>query len=152
MANFFEEVTRISKDPKLSANWIMGELLAHLNKENITIDKTKITSKSLGKLIKRIKDGTISGKIAKDVFEEMWKDSKDPDQIIKTKGLTQVSDTREIEEMIEAVLKENSSQVEKYNSGKEKIFGFFVGQVMKISEGKANPEQVNKILKKKLKE
>ena len=152
LANFFEEVTRISKDPKLSANWIMGELLAHLNKENITIDKTKITSKSLGELIKRIKDGTISGKIAKDVFEEMWKDSKDPDQIIKTKGLTQVSDTREIEEMIEAVLKENSSQVEKYNSGKEKIFGFFVGQVMKISEGKANPEQVNKILKKKLKE
>ena len=152
LSNFFEEVVVRSRNPKLSANWIMGELSAFLNKENLSILETKVDSINLGNLLSRIEDSTISGKIAKEVFEEMWNSKKSPDEIIEEKGLKQVTDSSEIEQIINQVLEQNQSQLEQYKSGKEKLFGFFVGQVMKASRGKANPEQVNKLLEKRLKE
>ena len=152
LSNFFEEVVIRSRNPKLSANWIMGELSAFLNKENLSILETKVDSINLGNLLSRIEDSTISGKIAKEVFEEMWNSKKSPDEIIQEKGLKQVTDSSEIEKIINQVLEQNQSQLEQYKSGKEKLFGFFVGQVMKASRGKANPEQVNKLLEKRLKE
>ena len=130
----------------------MGDLSAFLNKDNLSILDTRVDATNLGTLLARIEDSTISGKIAKEVFEEMWLSQKDPDQIIEEKGLKQVTDSSEIERVIDKVFEENSSQLEQYKSGKEKLFGFFVGQVMKESKGKANPEQVNKLLKDKLKE
>ena len=151
LANFFEEVVKKSNSPKLSANWVMGEFLAELNKNNLPINKSKISAKQLGTLIARIEDSTISGKIAKDVFEKMWSSSKDADEIIKEEGLQQVTDLSEIGSMVEKVIKDNPDQHQKYLSGKDRLFGFFVGQVMKESQGKANPSQVNEILKKKLK-
>ena len=130
----------------------MGDLSAFLNKDNLSILGTKVDATNLGTLLARIEDSTISGKIAKEVFEEMWLSQKGPDEIIEEKGLKQVTDSSEIERIIDKVFEENSSQLEQYKSGKEKLFGFFVGQVMKESKGKANPEQVNKLLKDKLKE
>ena len=150
LANFFEEVTKESNSPKLSANWIMGEFLAELNKENLSIVESKVSAKQLGVLIRRIEDSTISGKIAKEVFEKMWVSSKDTDDIISEQGLQQVTDLSEIEKMVEEVINKNPDQLEKYLSGKDRLFGFFVGQVMKASQGKANPKQVNDILKSKL--
>jgi len=150
LANFFEEVTKESNSPKLSANWIMGEFLAELNKENLSIVESKVSAKQLGVLIRRIEDSTISGKIAKEVFEKMWVSSKDTDVIISEQGLQQVTDLSEIEKMVEEVINKNPDQLEKYLSGKDRLFGFFVGQVMKASQGKANPKQVNDILKSKL--
>ena len=150
LANFFEEVTKESNSPKLSANWIMGEFLAELNKENLSIVESKVSAKQLGVLIRRIEDSTISGKIAKEVFEKMWASSKDTDDIISEQGLHQVTDLSEIEKMVEEVINKNPDQLEKYLSGKDRLFGFFVGQVMKASQGKANPKQVNDILKSKL--
>ena len=150
LANFFEEVTKESNSPKLSANWIMGEFLAELNKENLSIVESKVSAKQLGVLIRRIEDSTISGKIAKEVFEKMWASSEDTDDIISEQGLQQVTDLSEIEKMVEEVIKKNPDQLEKYLSGKDRLFGFFVGQVMKASQGKANPKQVNDILKSKL--
>ena len=152
LANFFEEVVKKSNSPKLSANWVMGEFLAELNKNNLPINKSKISAKQLGTLIARIEDSTISGKIAKDIFEKMWSSSKDADEIIKQEGLQQVTDLSEIESMVEKVINDNPDQLQKYLSGKDRLFGFFVGQVMKESQGKANPSQVNEILKKKLKQ
>ncbi len=152
LSNFFEEVVVRSRNPKLAANWIMGELSAFLNKENLSILETKVDSINLGNLLSRIEDSTISGKIAKEVFEEMWNSKKSPDEIIEEKGLKQVTDSSEIEKIINQVLEQNQSQLEQYKSGKEKLFGFFVGQVMKASRGKANPEQVNKLLEERLKE
>jgi aspartyl-tRNA(Asn)/glutamyl-tRNA(Gln) amidotransferase subunit B len=151
-ANFFEEVAAKLKNPKLAANWVMGELSAFLNQENLTIQETKVDSKKLGNLLNRIEDSTISGKIAKEVFEEMWNTGSSPEKIIETKGLKQVTDSVEIREIINQALDQNPTQLEQYKDGKDKLFGFFVGQVMKISKGKANPEQVNKILKEKLEE
>ena len=130
----------------------MGDLSAFLNKDNLSILDTRVDATNLGTLLTRIEDSTISGKIAKEVFEEMWLSQKDPDEIIEEKGLKQVTDSSEIEKVIDKVLEKNSSQLEQYKSGKEKLFGFFVGQVMKESKGKANPGQVNKLLKDKLKE
>ena len=150
LANFFEEVTKESNSPKLSANWIMGEFLAELNKENLSIVESKVSAKQLGVLIRRIEDSTISGKIAKEVFEKMWASSEDTDDIISEQGLQQVTDLSEIEKMVEEVINKNPDQLEKYLSGKDRLFGFFVGQVMKASQGKANPKQVNDILKSKL--
>ena len=152
LSNFFEEVVVRSRNPKLSANWIMGELSAFLNKENLSILETKVDSINLGNLLSRIEDSTISGKIAKEVFEEMWNSKKSPDEIIEEKGLKQVTDSSEIEKVINQVLEQNQTQLEQYKSGKVKLFGFFVGQVMKASRGKANPEQVNKLLEERLKE
>ena len=150
LADFFEESVKISNSSKLTANWIMGEFLAELNKDNLPISDSKVSAKQLGTLISRIEDSTISGKIAKDVFEKMWESSKGPDQIIAEQGLEQVTDDKEIESMIDEVIKNNPEQLQQYQSGKDRLFGFFVGQVMKASQGKANPKQVNDILKSKL--
>ena len=152
LADFFEESVKISDSSKLTANWIMGEFLAELNKDNLPISESKVSAKQLGTLISRIEDSTISGKIAKDVFEKMWESSKGPDQIIAEQGLEQVTDDKEIESMIDEVIKNNPEQLKQYQSGKDRLFGFFVGQVMQASQGKANPKQVNEILKSKLKE
>ena len=150
LANFFEAVAKVSNSPKLSANWIMGELSAELNNENLSINESKITSNQLGQLILRIEDGTISGKIAKEIFEKLWSSDNEVDEIIQGEGLEQVTDDKEIESMIDRVINNNPEQLEQYRSGKDRLFGFFVGQVMKASQGKANPKQVNDILRKKL--
>ena len=150
LANFFEAVVKVSNSPKLSANWIMGELSAELNNENLSINESKITSNQLGQLILRIEDGTISGKIAKEIFEKLWSSDNEVDEIIQSEGLEQVTDDKEIESMIDEVINSNPEQLEQYRSGKDRLFGFFVGQVMKASQGKANPKQVNDILKEKL--
>jgi aspartyl-tRNA(Asn)/glutamyl-tRNA(Gln) amidotransferase subunit B len=150
IANYFEEVVKISDSPKLSTNWIMGELSALLNNENLNIRDSKVSSDKLGQLVLRIEDGTISGKIAKDIFEKMWISGKEVDEIIKDEGLEQVTDDKQIEAMIDEVIKSNPEQLEQYRSGKDRLFGFFVGQVMQASQGKANPKQVNDILKSKL--
>ena len=149
IANYFEEVIKNS-DVKLATNWITGELFALLNEKNLEIAKSPISSKNLSNLINFIKDGTISGKIAKSVFEIMSKENKDPKTIIEEKGLRQQSDPDEIESIINSVIQDNPKNVDAYKSGKDKLFGFFVGQVMKKSGGKANPKLVNEILKKKL--
>ena len=150
LADFFEAVLKVSNSPKLSANWIMGELSAELNNENLSISESKITSNQLGQLILRIEDGTISGKIAKEIFEKLWSSDNEVDEIIQGEGLEQVTDDKEIESMIDKVINSNPEQLEQYRSGKDRLFGFFVGQVMKASQGKANPKQVNDILRKKL--
>ena len=150
LANFFEAVVKVSNSPKLSANWIMGELSAELNNENLSINESKITSNQLGQLILRIEDGTISGKIAKEIFEKLWSSDNEVDEIIQSEGLEQVTDDKEIESIIDEVINNNLEQLAQYRSGKDRLFGFFVGQVMKASQGKANPKQVNDILKEKL--
>ncbi len=150
LADFFEEVSKVSGSPKLSANWIMGDLSAQLNNENLNIQDSKISSKKLGELIIRINDGTISGKIAKDVFEKIWISGAEVDETIQKEGLEQLTNFDEIESMIDKVIQSNPEQHSQYKAGKERLFGFFVGQVMKASEGKANPKQVNDILKEKL--
>ncbi len=150
LADFFEEVSKVSGSPKLSANWIMGDLSAQLNNENLNIQDSKISSKKLGELIIRINDGTISGKIAKDVFEKIWISGAEVDETIQKEGLEQLTNFDEIESMIDKVIQSNPEQHSQYKAGKDRLFGFFVGQVMKASEGKANPKQVNDILKEKL--
>ncbi len=150
LADFFEEVSKVSGSPKLSANWIMGDLSAKLNNENLNIKDSKISSKKLGELIIRINDGTISGKIAKDVFEKIWISGGEVDETIQKEGLEQLTNFDEIESMIDKVIQSNPEQHSQYKAGKDRLFGFFVGQVMKASEGKANPKQVNDILKEKL--
>ena len=149
-SKYFEAVIENS-DVKISANWITGELFALLNEKNLEITESPISAKNLSKLINLIKDGTISGKIAKTVFEMMAEGDKNPIDIVKEKGLKQQSDPAELEKLIEKVINENQDKVKEYKSGKEKLFGFFVGQAMKVSGGKANPQLVNEILKKKLK-
>ena len=149
-SKYFEEVIKNS-DVKLSANWITGELFALLNEKNLEITESPISAKNLSNLINLIKDGTISGKIAKTVFELMSDGEKNPIDVVKEKDLKQESDPKELEKLIEKVIKENQDKVKEYKSGKEKLFGFFVGQAMKVSGGKANPQLVNEILKKKLK-
>ena len=148
-SKYFEDVSKNS-DVKLATNWITGELFALLNNKSIEITQSPITSENLAKLINLIKDGTISGKIAKTVFEIMADSGKDPKKIVEEKGLKQQSDPKELEKIIDKVISDNPKNVEAYKSGKDKLFGFFVGQVMKQSNGKANPQLVNEILKKKL--
>ena len=148
-SKYFEEVIKNS-DVKLATNWITGELFAVLNEKNLEISESPVSSNNLSKLINLIKDGTISGKIAKTIFEEMIDGDKDPQTIVDQKGLKQESDPKALEELINKVIENNTSKVEEYKSGKEKLFGFFVGQVMKESKGKGNPQLINKILKEKL--
>ena len=150
MASYYENVVQLTKEPKLSANWVMGDLSAFLNKENLDIVDTRVSHENLAKLIQRISDKTISGKIAKEIFEIMWDDNNNPDAIIEERGLKQVTDSSEIESLVDKILEDNPNQLSQFRSGKEKLFGFFVGQVMKASGGKANPSQVNEILKSKL--
>jgi aspartyl-tRNA(Asn)/glutamyl-tRNA(Gln) amidotransferase subunit B len=151
-ATYFEEASKISGQPKVVANWMMGELARLLNAENKDIEQSPIKPDRLAGMIKMIEGGVISTKIAKTVFEEMYKSGKDAETVVKEQGLVQVSDTGEIEKIIDEVIKTNPGQHADYKSGKDKLFGFFVGQVMKASKGKANPDMVNQLLKKKLSE
>jgi len=148
-SNYFENVIKKS-DVKLAINWIIGELFAALNEKNLEITESPISAGNLSKLINLIKDGTISGKIAKTVFEQMMEGDKDPKKIVEEKGLKQESDPKALEALIDKVIDDNREKATEYKSGKVKLFGFFVGQVMKVSGGKANPQLVNEILKKKL--
>jgi aspartyl-tRNA(Asn)/glutamyl-tRNA(Gln) amidotransferase subunit B len=148
-SNYFENVIKKS-DVKLATNWIIGELFAALNQNNLEITESPISAGNLSKLINLIKDGTISGKIAKIVFEHMMEGDKDPKKIVEEKGLKQESDPKALEALIDKVIDDNREKATEYKSGKVKLFGFFVGQVMKVSAGKANPQLVNEILKKKL--
>lgn len=150
LADYYETVTSVTKDYKSASNWIISEVLAVVNEKKIDILDFPITPVNLGKLINLINDGTISGKIAKEVFNFMLIDNSDPVLIVKEKNLIQISDTGEIELIIKKIIDTNPDQVQEYRSGKEKVFGFFVGLVMKQSKGKANPKLVNEILKKKL--
>ena len=148
-SEYFEEVIKKS-DVKLATNWITGELFALLNNKNLEITQSPISAQNLSNLINLIQDGTISGKIAKTVFELMVDGDKDPKKIVEDKGLKQESDPKELEKIVLKIIATNKDKVEEYKSGKEKLFGFFVGQVMKHSGGKANPKLVNDILKEKL--
>ncbi|MBG77894.1 MAG: Asp-tRNA(Asn)/Glu-tRNA(Gln) amidotransferase GatCAB subunit B [Alphaproteobacteria bacterium] len=148
-AQFFEDAAK-GHDAKLTANWVINELLGARNKDGKALEDSPITAANLGGLVALIQDNTISGKIAKDVFALMYETGKAPDAIVEEKGLKQVTDTGAIEAIIDEVIAENPDNVEKYRSGKDKLFGFFVGQTMKKSQGKANPAIVNEILKKKL--
>ena len=148
-SDYFEDIAKNS-DVKLSINWVIGDLFAALNKIGKSIKESPISSKNLAKLIDLIKNNTISGRIAKEVFELMINDNRDPKVIVEEKGLIQESNVGELEKIIEKVLKENGDKVAEYKSGKDKLFGFFVGSVIKESKGKANPALVNDILKKKL--
>ena len=148
-SKYFEDVIKKS-DVKLATNWIIGELFAALNEKDLEISESPISAGNLSKLINLIKDGTISGKIAKTVFEQMMEGDKDPKKIVEEKGLKQESDPKALETLIDKVIDSNRDKATEYKSGKVKLFGFFVGQVMKLSGGKANPQLVNEILKKKL--
>ena len=148
-ADYYEKAAN-GQDPKLVANWLLNELLGALNKENTLLDDSKVSAEQLGELVGLIDDNTISGKIAKDVFAIMVETGKSPSDIVEEKGLKQVTDTGAIETLIDQVIAENPDNVAAYRGGKDKLFGFFVGQVMKKSQGKANPAMVNQILKKKL--
>tara|TARA_B100000470_G_scaffold152633_1_gene118983 strand:+ start:183 stop:1613 length:1431 start_codon:yes stop_codon:yes gene_type:complete len=151
LADFFESSLENVEDKGLLAKFLVGDISSLLNKELIEINESNLTPENISQLINLISDGTISGKIAKVILEKTWNTGARPEEIIEKEGLTQISDDKEIEKIIEQILKENSNQVEAYLAGKEKLFGFFVGQVMKLTQGKANPKTVNSILKEKLK-
>jgi aspartyl-tRNA(Asn)/glutamyl-tRNA(Gln) amidotransferase subunit B len=148
---YFENVLQQGKiEPKSAANWISGELLGALNKENLSITETKVSSTQLANLLQRISDHTISGKTAKDVFVAMWQGEGSADEIIEKKALKQMTDSSEVEKMIRDVIEKFPTQAAEYRAGKDKLFGFFVGEVMKATKGKANPQQTNEMLKKLL--
>jgi len=148
-AFYFEEVIK-NADPKMAANWVIAELFGRLNKAGIELNECKVTAPKLSGLLKLIKDNVISGKIAKDVFDIMFESGEEAQKIVAEKGLQQVTNTAEIEIIIDQVLQENPDKVAEYKSGKDRLFPFFVGQVMKLSQGKANPAMVNDLLKAKL--
>ena len=150
MAIMFEEASSKTDDAKLIAKWLVGDISALLNKDNIEIDESNLSAENFGKLIERISDNTISGKIAKSVLEEIWENGSDVDEVIETKGLVQIQDESLLEEIAKKVIDSNPDQVNAYKNGKDKLFGFFVGQVMKETQGKANPKSVNEILKELL--
>ncbi len=151
MAGYYEAVVRESKaDPKIAANWVAVELSGFLNRDNKDITQSTVTAPMMAGLLKRLADNTISGKIAKEVLEAMWAGEGDTDDVIEKKGLKQITDSGAIEKVVDEVIAKNPKQLEQYRAGKEALFGFFVGQVMKATQGKANPAQVNELLKKKL--
>ena len=151
LADYYERVVAaLGGEPKLAANWVMGELSGLLNRDNLDISHAPMSARRLAGLLARIVDGTISGKIAKDVFEAMWSGSADADTIIDEQGLRQITDAGAIERVIAGVMAANPAQLADYRSGKDKLFGFFVGQVMKATGGKANPAQVNELLRRML--
>lgn len=152
LADFFEQVIAETQAPaKTVANWVMGDYWAALHKDDISLQRAPVSAKALAELLTRIADNTISGKIAKQVFEAMWQCEGSADQIIEEKSLKQMTDTDEIEKLVDEVIANSQAQVEQYRAGKEKVFGYFVGQVMKLSKAKANPAQLNELLKSKLK-
>jgi aspartyl-tRNA(Asn)/glutamyl-tRNA(Gln) amidotransferase subunit B len=151
LADYFEEAAKATTaSAQVMANWIIGELLAALNREGLMIDASRISAQSLASLIDRIDDNTISGKIAKEVFDAMWSGDGTADEIIESKGLKQITDSSAIDEIVDAVIADNPGQAAEFRAGKEKLLGFFVGQVMQRTKGKANPAQVNESLKKRL--
>jgi aspartyl-tRNA(Asn)/glutamyl-tRNA(Gln) amidotransferase subunit B len=150
-ADYYEALVKASGvEAKLCANWQTGELGAALNRDALEIGKSKVGAQRLGGLLKRIADGTVSGKLAKDVFDAMWAGEGDADEIIERRGLRQISDSGAIEKLVDEVLAANARQVQDYRAGKDKAFNSLVGQVMKATKGKANPAQVNEVLKRKL--
>ena len=151
LADYYESVVRAAPgDAKLAANWVMGELAAALNKESLEVTASRMTAERLAGLLKRISDQTISGKLAKEVFEAMWSGGADADAVIAERGLKQITDSGAIERAIDEVFNKNPGQLAEYRAGKDKLFGFFVGQVMKATGGKANPAQLNELLRRKL--
>jgi aspartyl-tRNA(Asn)/glutamyl-tRNA(Gln) amidotransferase subunit B len=151
LADYFEAVAKASNNAKAASNWVMGELLRELNEAKLDVEKSPIAAAQLAEMIAMIDSKEISGKMAKDVFLEMWKTSKAPKEIVKAKGMSQITDTSAIEKIVDEVMAANATAVADYRGGKVKLFGFFVGQVMKASKGQANPEMVNQILTAKLK-
>ena len=151
LAIYYEEVVRLFPEPKIVSNWIMGDLLRELKQDEREIDQCPVTPLHLAEMLSMIKDGTISGKIAKDVFEEMYRTGEKPSKIVQEKGWVQILDKGEIERAIEKAIQGNPKLVDDYRKGKEKLFGFFVGEVMKQTKGKANPKLLNELLKEKLK-
>jgi aspartyl-tRNA(Asn)/glutamyl-tRNA(Gln) amidotransferase subunit B len=148
-AQFFEQVAA-GRDPKAAANWVMGDLFGALNRLGIGIDASPVSTEQLGALLDLIADGTISGRLAKDVFAEMVASGADPGAIVEAKGLRQVTDSTEIEAAIDGVLAAQADKVAEYRAGRDKLYGFFVGQIMRATQGKANPALVNELLRKKL--
>ena len=148
-SEYYEMVVK-GRSPKLATTWVTGELFSVLNKENISIQDSPVSAHMMGELLDNIESGKISNRLAKDIFEYMCETGKDPNQIIEEKGLSQISDEGEIEKLVDEVLDSNPENINKYKNGKTKLLGFFVGEVMKLSKGKANPSTLNKLLKKKL--
>jgi aspartyl-tRNA(Asn)/glutamyl-tRNA(Gln) amidotransferase subunit B len=151
LADYFEAVVGATKaGAKVAANWVMGELTAALHRDGLEIGASRVAAPALASLLDKIEDGTISGKIAKQVFEALWSGEGSVDEIIEKRGLVQISDVASIERLVDEVIAANPGQVEQYREGKTQVLGFFVGQVMKASRGKANPQQVNEVLRRKL--
>jgi len=150
LADYYEKVITVTDDYKSASNWVMTDILKVINDDKITVDECPVSAENLGKLIKLINDKVISGKIAKEIFPEMLKTNSDPNSIVKEKNLVQISDTGEIENVIDKILAGNQKQIDEFLSGKDKVLGFFVGQIMKEMKGKANPQIVNDLLKSKL--
>jgi aspartyl-tRNA(Asn)/glutamyl-tRNA(Gln) amidotransferase subunit B len=151
MAAYYESVVAaLGGEPKLAANWVMGELSGLLNRDGVEVGASPVPAAALAGLLGRIRDGTISGKLAKEVFEAMWTERQPADAVIEARGLKQITDTGAIEAAIRRVMEANPGQLADYRAGKDKLFGFFVGQVMKATAGKANPAQVNELLKRLL--
>ncbi|MBX2867517.1 MAG: Asp-tRNA(Asn)/Glu-tRNA(Gln) amidotransferase subunit GatB [Acidiferrobacterales bacterium] len=151
LADYFEEVNAASQaGPRVACNWVLGELNAALNNEDIEVANSKVGASQLAALLDRIQDKTISGKLAKEVFAAMWQGEGDADTVIEKRGLKQITDSGAIETIVDQVLEASADQVQQYKDGNQKVIGFFVGQIMKLSQGKANPQQVNEILRKKL--
>jgi aspartyl-tRNA(Asn)/glutamyl-tRNA(Gln) amidotransferase subunit B len=151
LADYYEAVAAACGAPKAAANWVMGELLGALNKDGLEIGSAPVDAAMLGGLLRRIGDNTISGKLAKQVFEAMWAGEGDADAVIAKKGMRQITDSGAIEQAVDRVLADNPQQAEQFRAGKDKVLGFLVGQIMKATQGKANPAQVNELLLKKLK-
>jgi aspartyl-tRNA(Asn)/glutamyl-tRNA(Gln) amidotransferase subunit B len=150
LADYFEACVKLFHQPKTVSNWVMGELLHELNNSGTAVSESPVSPERLVSLLKLVDDGTVSLKVAREIFPELYASQKSPEQIVQEKGLTQVSDEGALEKMIDEVIAKNPAQMAQYRSGKEQVFGFFVGQVMKASGGKANPGKVNELLKRKL--
>jgi aspartyl-tRNA(Asn)/glutamyl-tRNA(Gln) amidotransferase subunit B len=150
LAQYYEEVVRLSSSPKAASNWVMGDVLRFLNEEKRDIRICPITPAALAEMIRLIEDSTISGKMAKDIVEEMYKTGRSPKAIIEEKGMVQITDEGALGAAIQKIMDANPNQLADYRGGKDKLFGFFVGQVMKATQGKANPQVVNDLLKKML--
>ena len=152
LADYYEKIITVTDDFKSASNWVMVDVLKIINENKITVSDFSVSAENIGKLINLINNNTISSKIAKEVFPEMLKSNKDPEFIVKEKNLVQITDTSAIKEVVTQILEKNTNEVQQYLSGKEKVFGFFIGQIMKATKGKANPKSVNEILKQKLEE
>jgi aspartyl-tRNA(Asn)/glutamyl-tRNA(Gln) amidotransferase subunit B len=150
VAAYFDAAARISGDAKAAANWVMGELSAALNRAELGVGDSPVTPERLAALIARVKDGTLSSKTAKSAFEGLWAGEGDVDAVIAARGLQQVSDIGALSAIVAQVVADNPGQVAEYRGGKDKVLGFFVGQVMKATQGKANPQQVNELLRQAL--